>query len=234
MTLNKMNCLEYYYNQAVEPTEKATDYLLSRGLSREEIKFFGIRFFETRPKIKDSGKSDWKEFKDWATDGSLLQGKLVFPLWNSQGQLVALTLQSLGKFKTKFISHLSELEGVFYGLKYALESIWKTEEVFITEGVFDFHPLFRLFSNSLGILTANISAKQITFFKRYVKRIYSLLDNDKAGESGFVKLCEKIGKDIEVIRISYLAKDLGDLWEKNGEEGFQKAIQDQMSRLILL
>lgn len=229
-----MNCLEYYYNQAEEPTERATDYLLSRGLSREEVKHFGIRFFDKRPKIKESGRPDWKEFKEWATDGSLLQGKLVFPLWNSQEQLVALTLQSLGKFKTKFLSSLADLEGVFYGLKFAIEAIWEKEEVFITEGVFDFHPLYRVFPNSLGILTANISAKQITFFKRYVKRIYSLLDNDKAGESGFVKLCENIGKEIEVIKIPYLAKDLGQLWERNGDVGFQKALQDQINRLILI
>lgn len=229
-----MTCLEYYYGQADPPSEKALDYLLSRGVGQEVIEHFGIKFFDKRPKIKESGRPDWKEFRAWATDGSLLRGKLAFPLWNSQKQLVGLALQALGKFKTKFLSHLAALEGIFYGLDKAIGSIWEKEEVFITEGLFDFYPLYRLFPNSLGILTANVSIKQITFFKRYVKRIFSLLDNDEAGEFGFVKLGEKLDKDIELIKIPYLAKDLGQLWEKFGEEGFQKAIKEQIDRLILL
>jgi len=228
-----MQCLNYYYEQTIYPPDEVLDYLLSRGVTREEIDFFGIRFFDSKPKIKDLSGTDWKEFKRWSSDGSLLRGKLIFPLKNSQEQLIGFTAQDTKKFKTKFMSVLHNLEGTFYGLNQAFEKIWATEEVFITEGVFDYHPLFRLFPNSLSILTANISALQITFFKRYVKRIFSLLDNDKAGESGFVKLQEKLGNAVELIKISYLAKDLNELWEKLGEEGFQKVLKSQIDRLIL-
>lgn len=231
-----MNCLEFYYDQAAKPSGDVLDYLLTRGVSLDEIEKYGIRFFDKKPEIKEASDLDSANFLRWSSKGEFLPGKMVFPVRNSQNYLIGIYLQEIKNkgIKTKFFIHLSELEGIFYNLENALEEIWKTEEVFITEGAFDLYPLARFRKNSLGILTANISSKQLSFFRRYVKRIFSLLDNDKAGKAGFVKLKEKIGSDIEVICITYLAKDLNELWQKFGEAFFQKTLSEQLSHLILI
>jgi len=231
-----VNCLQFYYDQARAPEGAVLDYLLTRGVSSPEVEKYGIRFFSEKPETKHIAQADWVDFSKWSSDGNLLIGKMIFPLYNSQKQLIGIYLQEtkLKGLKTKFLLKLSDLEGIFYNLDNALEEIWKTEEVFITEGAFDLYPLARFRTNSLGILTANISSKQISFFRRYVKRIFSLLDIDKAGETGFVKLKEKIGSNIEVFQLRYLAKDLNELWQKFGEDFFRKTFEEQLSRLILI
>lgn len=228
-----MSLLEKYLEQAIEPPEEIIDYLLTRGVTRSQVAQYEIKYFSNNLEIIKRGLG-WQEFERWSQKGCLPRNKLVFPLRNSIGELVGFTLQSIQGFKTKFIMPLSDYEGLFFGLPQALQKIWETEEVFIVEGAFDLLPIARLFENSLSLLTTNISMMQICFLERFVKRIFSLLDNDDAGENGFVKLTKKLTGKIEIIRLPYLAKDPNDLWVKFGEEGFQKAIKSQLDRLILI
>jgi DNA primase len=232
-----MNCAEHYYAKTVEPPESSIDYLLSRGITRDEISSFGIRFFDESPYLVGPKNNDYKKFYAWSKAGSLLPGKLVFPFRNSQNELVGFEIRDqddIKPFKSRFWIKLANNEGVFYGLDKALEEIWSSECVYLTEGVFDFHPLRRLYSNSLGVLTAHISANQLNFLRRYVKRVFTLLDNDKAGEGAFVKFQEKAEDLFEIIPIKFLAKDLGELWENYGEEKFRSLIRQQVDRLILI
>lgn len=232
-----MNCAEHYYEKTVVPPESIIDYLLSRGITRDEILSFGIRYFVEKPYLVGPKNNDYKKFYAWSKAGTLLPGKLVFPFRNSQGELVGFEIRdqdSEKPFKSRFWIKLANNEGVFYGLDKALEHIWMNECVYLTEGVFDYHPLRRLYPNSLGILTAHISANQLNFLRRYVKRVFTLLDNDKAGESAFVKFQEKSQNIFEIIPIKFLAKDLGELWEKYGEAKFQKLIKQQVDKLILI
>jgi len=228
-----MTYLDFYLEQAVDPPEHIYDYLLGRGVTRKQISLFGIKYFDKILELK-RGHVEYDNFKIWSSDGRLPKGKIVFPLRNSLSELIGFTLQDLKGFKTKFFLKTSEYEGLFFGLPQALPEIWKTEEVYLVEGPFDLFPVFRLFKNTLSILTTNISATQVLFLRRFVKRIFALLDNDKAGENGFVKLNKKLGSSHEIIKIPYLAKDPNDLWKKYGDFGFEKVIREKLERLILI
>lgn len=244
----------------LQPKSKlALAYLVSRGLSLQEIKENKIglspRFFKNIDEKKDDSK-DAKIFNSWlGRNGSFVKNRIVFPIRDEFSAIKGIETRSLDKeacrvlrpdFKLKFKKLIEELPStevrykkfyleknkfmaVFYGLPEALPEIWRTKEVFLTEGIIDLLNLKHVKKNCLSPLTANFSKYQIDWLVRYVDTIYLLFDSDDKGKEAVENLKEIFERHgIQVHSISIKAKDINDYVLKFGLKEFKFYINDKL------
>lgn len=225
-----MNFLEKIHQESLKNARdpKALTYLQSRGVTESQIDMFGIGYFsdETWPPYMELASPDFQAYLNWSRRGWKLRGKLIFPMRNALGTLKGIQVRSPDPEKkdySKFYLESSDIDAVFFGTKEAMPLIWESKEVYLCEGMLDFFPLQRVFPNTLSTGTANVSANQIKFLKRFVSKINVVFDMDKYGDAFFDKFDRLHGRDFELVRkITYLGNDISDYWKDVGEDKFQE------------
>lgn len=211
--------------------KRALDYLLKRGVSEKQIIDYEIGYidFLIRCNVKNE---ETKRFWEWSKGGKFLRNKLLFPIRDGLGKLLGMEVRRLREKPRKFFLDRADYNYAFFGLDRAIDSICESREVFIVEGAFDLFPLQRVFENTIAALTANLGHLQISFLKRFVNRVFLVFDNDEIGNKFFEVVKFKCKDAVEVLKISYLAKDPAELWEKIGEEEFQKFFKKAREKFI--
>lgn len=215
----------------------AREYLESRGVTKEQVTQFGIGYIPKALTEKpQSLPFESRRFWGWAKQGTKLSNRLVFPLCNARGQVLGIEIKTPSRSVKDYDKYtLTRIpDGHFLGVKQALPHIWETKYCFVTEGIFDFYPLQRLFPNTLCTVTARISVKQIDFLLRTCKTIVLVYDNDRTSIRRVAKIKEQYGQRVQILSIDgYPAKDLGELWENFGERKFSKYMREQKDALML-
>jgi DNA primase len=117
-------------------------------------------------------------------------------------------------------------EAYFFGTSSAIHSVWSSKEVWITEGPVDQLTIERLITpNVLALTTNSVNRQQKKFLDRFIDLVYSCLDLDGAGRSGFKKLlCSDRDfeiRDVKYKRLGFDSKDVNDLWKKIGDDKFK-------------
>lgn len=158
-------------------------YLAERGLTREICEFFQVKY---DPKLR----------------------QIVFPCFNEFGDLVMAPRRSID-YKTFYLD--KEVEKPLYCFDYIVKNNFR--KVVITEGPFDC-----LKGNMFGVPTiatfGQISDSQIEALnKSNIQVIYTMFDNDSAGERFTNHLKKRLSKRIiiEEVKLPAGRKDLGEL-----------------------
>jgi DNA primase len=241
----------------LQPTSKIPlAYLVSRGLSLDEIKANKIGFTPMfYDNVNPDEHDDAAGFNKWlGTRGKFIKQRLLFPIYDELGSIRGIETRALDRramdvltpnFKIKLkdlIANLPESEvrykkfyleknkymALFFGLPEALDEIWKTDTVFLTEGIFDLISFKKIRPNCLSPLTANINEYQIKWLKRYVKKVVLLFDPDKKGKQAVEKLTEELEPDIRVQSINLKGMDVNDFLMKYGVTEFKYYVEDKL------
>jgi DNA primase len=232
-------------------------YLVSRGITLEEIKRFKIGY--TGPKSKNvvAGDPDSENFNKWlGRGGYFVKNRIVFPIYDEMGEAKGIETRALDKRsmsvlseKYKFLleeSNLAESEvrykkfylsqgkysACFFGLPGALESIWDKKEIFLTEGIIDCICLFKLFPNCLSSMTANINYYQMSWLKRFATRVILLYDMDKKGQEAIAKIKKNLESDLSVFAINLKGNDVNDTLLSGGLSELKYIINSKMDRFF--
>lgn len=233
-------------------------YLVSRGLNLDEIKKYKIGYTGTYiQNIDPSEHEDAPEFNKWlGTRGKFVKGRIVFPVYDELGNIKGIETRALDKkamdvllpkYKVSLKPLIDELPetsvrykkfylanikntAFFFGLPNSLESIWNTNTVFLTEGIFDLLSLLKAVPNAVTPMTANINELQIDWLKRYVKKVVLMFDMDEKGKKAFKKIKELLEPEgITVINIPLFAgKDVNDFVMSKGVSELKSYIEDKM------
>lgn len=149
--------------------------------------------------------------------------------------------------KSHFKEHDEAGRYHFFGMtERALDAIYSTETVFLTEGTFDDIALSLWKPNILSLMSNKISDGHLLFLKRYVKKVYCCFDQDKWGmirQTSTVRQSrmekDLFGPGIQVAKFEYIkasdtfknaageikrAKDANDLLVGLGKDKFIKTI----------
>jgi len=214
-----------------EYEEPPYTYLLGRGCGDVEITRFEIGFFTGKLVVRDESQ-DFEQFNKQTGYGKRLQQRLIFPLTNARGQLRGFESRSYFGKKSYFKYTLmrNQVDAWFFGLRQALPAIWESKSVFLTEGIFDLFPLARIWPNTICAATVNINPVQIEFFARFVDTLYVVLDEDEHGTRNFHKLQKQLPNH-DVVRLHNPSKDLSELWQKMGDEGFRNILMKEYERV---
>ena len=223
---------DFYHAELLKPehTDKLA-YLHKRGLSLETIEKFKIGFSDNSRDLFYKLREKGFEEKDILESGIFVSpsrdkfyGRIVFPIANFTGHVVAFTGRvldnSLPKYLNSPASRIFDKSSILFGLHLAKNEIAKSWYVVIVEGQMDTVSLHQAgFTNVVAISGTALTGEQIKILKRLTKKIYLCLDNDNAGIAATFASIENLrNEDLEVRVV--------ELWEAKDPDEYLKSWAD--------
>lgn len=125
----------------------------------------------------------------------LFRNRLIFPIRDARGQVIAFAGRVLDSALPKYInspeSPLYHKSSVLFGLDMALPSIRTGNSVIIVEGYFDHLALYRAgVQNVVATCGTALTATHAGLIKRHAERVYTLFDSDNAGKKATIRSME--------------------------------------------
>ncbi|MEX2602131.1 MAG: DNA primase [Balneolaceae bacterium] len=224
-----------------EEAEKARVYLEKRGYDGKIIKTFGLgyapadgeallkaakaegieeEFLLKADLIKPSRRNDgfYDTFRE----------RLMFPIFNPSGKVIAFAGRVLGKEKqAKYINSAQtpvyNKSEVVYGVNFARNEIRRKEEVILVEGYTD---VITMAQHEVGNVVASsgtaLTPQQIRILLRYGKRLVMIYDSDSAGQAAMkrgVNIALREGMEVDLLELPE-NEDPDSFVKKNGKEEF--------------
>ena len=247
MALNAAVC-RFYHRNLLEAPEAgiAREYLKKRGFERETVVRFSLGYAPAgwdrllRSLQKRKGAVEVASAlglliprKDGNGSYDRFRNRLMFPICNTTGQVLAFGGRSLGEQEPKYMnspeSFLYHKGSVLYGLQEAQESIRERNSVIIVEGYFDLLALHQHgIQNAVAVLGTALTAGQIDILRRHTRNLVLVFDGDPAGKkASFRNLPDLLERDIPA-RVVYLPdnEDPDSFLQKGGKESFERLLEE--------
>jgi DNA primase len=125
----------------------------------------------------------------------LFRNRLIFPIRDARGQVIAFAGRVLDAALPKYInspeSPVYHKSSVLFGLDMALPSIRTGNSVIIVEGYFDHLALYRAgVQNVVATCGTALTGTHAGLIKRHAERVYTLFDSDSAGKKATIRSME--------------------------------------------
>ncbi len=243
----------YYFANLKKPEAKAQrDYFESRGMGQAVINRFGLGaslgFLDlekhllslgyNRDEMLEAGVIKTKDGRAY----DALGGRVIFPIFNNYGDVVAFGGRSLEK-KPNFAKYLNTQETpVFSKSKnlYAINLVRKQKQqgpidhMIIVEGYADVISLHKAgFTTAVASMGTALTVEQAKLIKRYTTKVFICYDGDSAGKNATIRGLEILREhDLDVFIVSLPDPlDPDDVINKYGAEGYQRLL-DQAKPLL--
>jgi DNA primase len=206
---------------APDSWESLMKYLLKKNYSSQELEQVGLT-------VKSSKSAGYDRFR----------GRLVFPIKDSRGNIIAFSGRVLKEDKdnpgSKYINTpettIYHKRESLYGIYLAKDSIKKEGYVVLVEGEFDVIAPFQYgIENVVAVKGSAITSDQLMLLKRYCTRLVFALDADATGEEAVKRgtdEAEKLDFEIEVMVLDF-AKDPDEAVRKDLVR-FKKALTNRI------
>ncbi|HKF20450.1 MAG TPA: DNA primase [Candidatus Angelobacter sp.] len=227
----------------------ARQYLAGRGLSDETIRTFRIGYapdsgFALKDRLKNdfseeilraSGLFSWKEGAEAGGIYSKFRNRIIFPIANEQGKVIAFTGRTLATDEKAGPKYLNSPETpiysksrVLYNLDRAKEAIRRLTYTIIVEGQMDCIAVYSAgFHNVVASSGTAFSETQVRLLGRFSKHIVVNFDPDTAGAAATDRSLGMLLQ--EEFKIKILRLDEGydpDLFiRKRGREAYAQALK---------
>lgn len=125
----------------------------------------------------------------------LFRNRLIFPIRDYRGQVIAFAGRVLDSSLPKYInspeSPLYHKSSVLFGLDMALPSVRSENTIIIVEGYFDHLALYRSgIRNVVATCGTALTSSHTALIKRHAERVYTLFDSDSAGKKATIRSME--------------------------------------------
>ncbi len=196
--------------------EALARHLEQKGFDPELARTLGL----IRPGKQDRGDYD------------LFRNRLLFPILDSRGKVVAFGGRVLDDSLPKYInsseSPIYHKGRTLYGLYQAKEAMRQTGEVIVVEGYFDQLALHRAgVINTLATCGTALTEDHARLLKRYAKRAQLLFDQDPAGQKATFRALEVLAA--EGVPATVVALDAGEdpdsFVQRHGAEAFGERLR---------
>ena len=229
----------------------ARQYLSTRGLSEETIREFRIGFAPdsgfllrdrlkadySEPLLRESGLFSWKEGSDAGNIYSKFRNRIMFPIAQENGRVIAFTGRTLAADEKAGPKYLNSPETAIYSksrvlfnLDKAKEAIRKLTYAIIVEGQMDCISVYAAgFHNVVASSGTAFSEAQVRLLARFSKDIVVNFDPDTAGATATDR---SLGMLLaEEFHIKVLRLEAGfdpDLFiRKHGAAAYAKALKEK-------
>ena len=239
----------FFENELRRPeAAHARNYLAGRGLKEETIKAFRIGYapemgFVLRDRLKSefsedlqraSGLFSWKSDTDAATMYSRFRNRIMFPIANEHGKVVAFTGRTLSTDEKAGPKYLNSPETaiyskskVLYNLDKAKEAIRPLKYAILVEGQMDCISVYSAgFHNVIASSGTAFSETQVRLLARFTKDVVVNFDPDTAGASATDRsLALLVGEDFNIRILRLEAGFDPDLFiKRNGAAAYGQAL----------
>src|SRR4029077_16145736 len=227
----------------------AREYLAGRGLKEETIRTFRIGFapdsgFTLKDRLKAdfndelmraSGLFAWKEGAEPGAMYSKFRNRIMFPIANENGKIIAFTGRTLAtdekagpKYMNSPETQIYSKGRVLYNLDRAKEAIRKLGYVIIVEGQMDCIAVYSAgFHNVAASSGTAFTETQVRLLGRFSKDIVVNFDPDTAGAAATDKSLGMLLEEEFNIRVLRLEAgfDPDQFIRRNGAEAYVKALK---------
>lgn len=218
----RTSAAEYQLGYAPDSWDALTSHLRQQGVDLAEARTLGLI------RSRDKGDGDY----------DLFRGRLIFPIHDLSGRIVAFGGRILGEGQPKYInspeSSIYHKGQVLFGLYGARQAIRQASEVILVEGYFDQLALARAgVANAVATCGTALTPEHAELIKRYAKRALLLFDNDKAGRSATFKSMELLlpsGLEAVVVELE-VGEDPDSFLQRYGKEAF--ALKQAAARPVI-
>ncbi|NBB76241.1 MAG: DNA primase [Bacteroidetes bacterium] len=240
-----------------DEAEKARAYLGNRGYPKSAWRSFGLGYAPSGNQLlkeaeKEGIEKEYLEMADLIKPSHQGEGyydtfrdRLIFPIFNPSGKLIAFAGRILGEGKksAKYINSSQTLvynkSEVVYGVNFAKNEIRKEEEVLLVEGYTDVITLHRHgIKNVVASSGTSLTPGQIRVLMRYGKKIVMIYDADSAGQSAMergLNIALGEGMNVELMELPE-GEDPDSFVRQFGKDSFlqhkEKNAEDFVSFLI--
>lgn len=232
---------QYYHYLLTEHKlgEKALEYLKKRGLTDQTIKEFNLGYAPnswdclikflikrgfTHPELIGAGLTVFSNSGGY----DRFRGRIMFPLMDIKGQVIAFSGRILGVGEPKYINTSQTLifdkSSCLFGLNLSKGEIKQKNEAVLTEGEMDMIMSYQSgIKNVVASKGTALTGGQVDLIKKYAENILLCFDKDLAGDSASrrgIEMADQAGLNIKVIQISEgkdpaeLSLKDPDLWKK--------------------
>lgn len=238
-----------YYSENLKDRAKgeaARNYLVKRGFEESIWKEFSLGW----------ASADWRGLFEFlvrrgmkeavifrsglilrSRDGNpydLFRGRLLFPIFNLQGKVIAFGGRGLGDEMPKYLnspeSAIFRKRRELYGLHLSKRFLSANEpRILIVEGYFDFLRLYGSgFKNVAATLGTSLTEDHVRVLKRFVQEAVVVYDGDQAGESAALRGLEVFLEGEMSVKVVTLpkGKDPDSLIKEEGKPSFQKLLDE--------
>ena len=224
----------------------ALSYIRGRGFSDEMIKKYGIGYAPKNNIIANKFVNT-KQEKLIAT-GLVRRGeyglydffrdKLMFPIFNAHGQIVAFSGRSLDGSEPKYINttdtEMFHKRQTLFGFNFARENIHRANRAIIVEGQIDAIQMqCNGFGETVAPLGTALTEDHIAILCKANRNIVFCFDGDNAGQKAAARACGIIMpflRDNSDVRFAFVTggKDPDEILRKSGRAEMEKIINNAM------
>lgn len=215
----------FFHRQLMESdqAEDARQYLAKRGYDRKIMKRYGLGYSPAdgdklyRAAV-DSGLNEQYLIEaglvkpSQRSDGfyDTFRGRLMFPIFNPSGKVIAFAGRVLGNEKSaKYINSpqtkVYNKSEVLYGVNFAKNDIRKSDEVILVEGYTDVISLQQHGINNVAASSGtSLTPQQMRVLHRYGEVITMIYDSDSAGQAAMkrgINIALEEGMDVKLLEL---------------------------------
>lgn len=226
----------------------AREYVQKRELSGAVVKHFGLgyapdSFDALRNHLKNKGFS-YEEMQDAflckrsEKSGNyfdLFRGRLMFPIIDNSGNIIAFGGRVLDDSKPKYLNTSDtaafKKSKNLFALNFARHHC--AEKLIVCEGYMDVIAMHAAgFENAVATLGTAITSEHARMLKKYTKKVILSYDSDKAGQNATekaIRLLSEVGLETGILVMNG-AKDPDEFIKKFGREKFRELIDGSRTR----
>ncbi len=229
-----------FYNRCLLETKAASfarEYVKKRGLSVDTVKKFMIGY-APKGKLIESARKNGYAYEmlskaglftktDYGSVFEYMSERLVFPILDIQGRVVAFGGRTLADSKAKYLNTPETIvyskSSNLYGLFQTLPDLRKNKSVFVVEGYMDVVVCQQYgVSGAVAPLGTSFTQQQAKLINRYAENVTLLFDPDDAGRTATQRALEICAENGISVKTSSLPEgvDPDEYLLEHGKESF--------------
>ncbi|WP_428768183.1 DNA primase [Treponema sp. HNW] len=223
--------------------KKALDYLKARGVTDSSIEEFGLGFspadrrwlkhFLRSKNYSDAFLEESGLFSKKYPDISFFSNRLMFPIWDRRGRVIAFGARLLEGEGPKYINSGDSVQykkgETLYAFHLAKQKIRSEKAVILCEGYMDVIAYHQAgLKQAVAPLGTALTKEQIHMLSSFADTFYLSFDSDTAGQNATYKailLCRKHGISVKIIVFDE-GKDPAEILLKSGPETLTKHVEN--------
>ncbi len=245
-----------FFQRLLETSEeaaKARDYLQERGLGKDTIRTFLLGYAPQEGGALTShlrlAGVDLKLAEEAGViiqreDGTFydrFRGRLIFPIRDGAGRIVAFGGRVLGEGEPKYLNSpetpVYHKGRILYGFHEARTYIREADQGFVVEGYFDLLSLWEAgIRNVVASCGTALTKDHVKLLKRLTRQWFLVFDADSAGEKAAIRALELFWAEGVFPKVVFLppGEDPDSLVRKSGAEAFWAEVHRAREGLTFL
>lgn len=238
----------HYFLLETEQGKKALDYVIKRGLTRETIEKFKLGYapadrkwlkvFLRKKNYSDDFLNKSGLFSSKYPDYSFFSDRLMFPIFNRRGQVVAFggrVIPPADESQRKYLNSGELIQfkkkETLFGFNFAKDAIRREKKVILCEGNMDVIAYHQCGLNyAVATLGTAFTEEHVKMLQGFVAdgAVYLSFDSDGAGQAATwkaIKLCRQHDLTVKIIRLQG-GKDPAEIMLKYGAENLTAQVNN--------